>query len=231
MTLDLRRSVFVALDLPSLPEALALVGQLGQDAPRVKVGLELFCAAGPDAVRAFAGHEVFLDLKLHDIPETVRRASEAAAAHGAKFLTVHAAGGRAMLEAAVRGAGPGCSVLAITVLTSLEQADLEADGCALDPTALVVRRAKLAVEAGCAGLVASPREASAIRAAVGDGPFLVTPGVRPAGAATGDQKRVDTPRAAMAAGASALVIGRPIRDAADPRAALRAIHAELAGGA
>ena len=229
MSLDPRQRVFVALDLPSLPEALALAELLGDDAPRVKVGLELFVAAGPDALRAFAtrGREVFLDLKLHDIPETVRRAAEAAAAHGARFLTVHAEGGRAMLEAAVLGAGASCRVLAVTVLTSLARADLQADGHPLDPAELCVRRAKLAVEAGCAGVVASPREAAAIRAAVGDRPLIVTPGVRPDGTPLGDQKRVDTPRAAIAAGASAVVVGRPIRDAADPRAALRAILAEL----
>jgi orotidine-5'-phosphate decarboxylase len=224
---DPRQRVFVALDLPSLAEAVALADRLGDDAPRVKVGLELFAAAGPEAVRAFAGREVFLDLKLHDIPETVRRAAEAAAAHGARWLTVHAAGGRAMLEAAVAGAGARCGILAVTVLTSLEAADLAADGHPLDPAALCVRRAELAITAGCAGVIASPREAAAIRAAVGPAALIVTPGVRPVGAATGDQKRVDTPRAAIAAGASAVVVGRPIRDAPDPRAALRAIIREL----
>jgi orotidine-5'-phosphate decarboxylase len=180
-------------------------------------------------VRTFARErEVFLDLKLHDIPATVRRAAEAAASHGARWLTVHAGGGRAMIEAAVRGAGAGCAILAVTVLTSLEQTDLAADGHSEALADLVVRRAKLAVDAGAAGIVTSPREAASVRAAIGSEPFIVTPGVRPAGSAHGDQKRVDTPRAAIAAGASAVVVGRPIRDAADPQAALHAILAELA---
>lgn len=223
------RRIFVALDVATLSEAQHLVQRLDGEAFRVKVGLELFTAVGPDAVRAFTsrGREVFLDLKLHDIPETVRRAAQAAAASGASFLTVHASGGKAMMKAAVDGAGTQCAVLAVTVLTSLEQSDLEADGHPATASDLCVRRANKAIEAGCAGVIASPREAAAIRAAIGAGPLLVTPGVRPAGSDLGDQKRVDTPKAAMAAGASAVVVGRPIRDAADPRAALRAIQAEL----
>ncbi len=223
------KRLFVALDMASLDEAKALVQRLDGEAFRVKVGLELFAAAGPDAVRAFTslGREVFLDLKLHDIPETVRRAAEAAAASGASFLTVHASGGKAMMRSAVDGAGPRCAVLAVTVLTSLEQSDLEADGHPATTSDLCVRRAQKAIEAGCAGVISSPREAAAIRAAIGVGPLIVTPGVRPPGSALGDQKRVDTPSAAIAAGASAVVVGRPIRDAADPRAALRAIQAEL----
>jgi orotidine-5'-phosphate decarboxylase len=225
-----RARLFVALDVPTLAEAIALVERLGEDATQVKVGLELFTAAGPEAIRALTarGRRVFLDLKLHDIPETARRSAAAAAAHGASWLTVHAAGGRAMLEAAVAGAGPGCAVLAVTVLTSLEEADLAADGQSLPLAELVRRRAELAIAAGCAGVVCSPNEAAAIRAAIGAGPLVVTPGVRPSGAALGDQKRVDTPSAARAAGASAVVVGRPIRDAADPRAAIGAILAELA---
>ena len=220
------RRLFVALDLPSLDEALAFAELL--DAPRVKVGLELFCAEGPRAVAAFVerGREVFLDLKLHDIPETVCRAAEAASRHGAAFLTVHASGGRAMVEAAVQGAGR-CGVLAVTVLTSLDRVDLQVDGNPLDPVALCVRRAKLAIDAGARGVVCSPREAAQVRAAVGPGALIVTPGVRSIGAAAGDQKRVETPSAALAAGADAVVVGRPIRDAADPRAAYSAILKEL----
>jgi orotidine-5'-phosphate decarboxylase len=223
---DPRRRIFVALDVPTLADAIALAERLGDDAPRLKLGLELFCASGPEAVRAFVarGHEVFLDLKLHDIPETVRRAAAAAAAHGASLLTVHAAGGRQMIEAAVAGAGTRCGILAVTVLTSLERADLEADGHPDEVAALCVRRARLAVAAGAAGVVASPLEAAAIRAAIGPVPLIVTPGVRPSGSTgSADQKRIDTPEAALRAGASAVVVGRPIRDAADPRAALRAI--------
>jgi orotidine-5'-phosphate decarboxylase len=218
--------VFVALDVETVEAARALVGKLGDAPAAVKVGLELFTAVGPEALRGY-GRDVFLDLKLHDIPETVRRAAQRAARHGARWLTTHAAGGRAMLEAAVDGAGRDCGVLAVTVLTSMEQADLTADGHSFPLDELVVRRARLAIEAGCAGIVCSPREAAAVRAAIGPGAFIVTPGVRPAGAAHGDQRRVDTPRAAIAAGASAIVIGRPIRDAADPGAALRTILAEL----
>ena len=221
--------IFVALDVPTLAEARALVARLGDEPAALKVGLELFAAAGPDAVRALAGRDVFLDLKLHDIPETARRAAAAAAAHGARFLTVHAAGGRDMVRAAVEGAGPSCAVLAVTVLTSLERSDLHADGHELAVADLVLRRAELAVAAGAAGVVASPREAAALRSRLGPGALIVTPGIRPAGAAAGDQKRVETPAAAIAAGASAIVVGRPIRDAADPRAALRAIRAELGG--
>ena len=223
---DPSRRLFVALDLATLDAALALDATL--EAPRVKVGLELFCAAGPRSVAALVerGREVFLDLKLHDIPETVRRAAETASAHGASFLTVHASGGRAMLEAAVAGAGR-CAVLAVTVLTSLDRVDLQVDGNPLDPVALCVRRARLAIDAGARGIVCSPREAQQVRAAVGPGALIVTPGVRPAGSAAGDQKRVETPAAALAAGADAIVVGRPIRDAADPRAALHAILKEL----
>ncbi|MEO6951215.1 MAG: orotidine-5'-phosphate decarboxylase [Polyangia bacterium] len=223
---DPSRRLFVALDLATLDEALVLDAML--EAPRVKVGLELFCAAGPRAVAAFVerGREVFLDLKLHDIPETVRRAAAAASQHGASFLTVHASGGRAMLEAAVAGAGR-CGVLAVTVLTSLDRVDLQVDGNPLDPIALCVRRAKLAIDAGARGVVCSAREAQQVRAAVGPAALIVTPGVRHAGSAAGDQKRVETPAAALAAGADAVVVGRPIRDAADPRAALQAIMKEL----
>ena len=168
-----------------------------------------------------------LDLKLHDIPETVARATARVAELGAGLLTVHAAGGRAMLEAAVRAAGPTTRVLAVTVLTSLDDADLTAIG-AIGPVAeLVRRRAELAIAAGCAGVVASPHEVATIRAIAPAGFLIVTPGVRPAGSAAGDQKRVMTPREARAAGADLVVVGRPLRDAADPAAAARAIVEEL----
>jgi orotidine-5'-phosphate decarboxylase len=180
---------------------------------------------------------VFLDLKLHDIPETVRRAARAAAVTGAELLTVHAAGGRAMLEAAVAGAAEGADggapatrVLAVTVLTSLDVKSLDAVGTRVGSVEeLVVKRALLARDAGCAGVIASPLEVRAIRAAVGHEPLIVTPGVRAASAGGDDQRRTGTARQAIADGASAVVVGRPIRDAADPVAAARALVAELQG--
>jgi orotidine-5'-phosphate decarboxylase len=167
-----------------------------------------------------------LDLKLHDIPETVARATARVASLGAGLLTVHAGGGRAMLEAAVKAAGD-MRILAVTVLTSLDDADLAAIGAQAPVEDLVKRRADLAAAAGCHGVVASPREAAAVRARVPEGFLIVTPGVRPAGSATGDQKRVTTPAQARASGADLVVVGRPLRDAADPAAAARAIAAEL----
>jgi orotidine-5'-phosphate decarboxylase len=228
-----RERLIVALDLPALGGALELVRRLDGVAERFKVGLELHTAEGPRAVEAVraAGGRVFLDLKLHDIPETTRRAARAAAAGGAELITVHAAGGRAMLEAAVAGAreaGGAARVLAVTVLTSLDLADLAAVGTVAPSVAeLVVRRALLAREAGCDGVIASPHEATAVRAAAGSGFLIVTPGVRPS---TGgdDQKRTATARQAIADGADAVVVGRPIRDAVDPRAAALALLEELA---
>jgi orotidine-5'-phosphate decarboxylase len=180
-------------------------------------------------VRAAAalGRPVFLDLKLHDIPATVEGAARSAAASGASLLTVHAAGGAEMVRAAVKGAGGRLRVLAVTVLTSLDADALDAVGLAGPPEAAVVRLARLAVGAGAGGLVCSPHEVGAVRAAVGAGPLLVVPGVRPEGAARGDQARVATPEAAVAAGADVIVVGRPLRDAPDPVAAARAIAAVL----
>jgi orotidine-5'-phosphate decarboxylase len=195
----------------------------------LKVGLELFAAEGPAAVRAAAalGRPVFLDLKLHDIPNTVEGAARSAAASGASLVTVHASGGPRMIEAAVRGAGGGLRVLAVTVLTSLDDEQLARIGLAGPAERAVVRLARLAVEAGAAGLVCSPLEVAAVRAAVGREPLLVVPGVRPAGTAAGDQARVASPAEAVRAGADVLVLGRPLRDAADPVAAARAIAATL----
>src|SRR4051812_21955748 len=157
-----------------------------------------------------------LDLKLHDIPETVARATSRVAELGAGLLTVHAGGGRAMLEAAVKAAGDSLRVLAVTVLTSLDDADLHDIGAQGPIGALVERRAELAIKAGCAGVVASPHEVAAVRAIAPPGFLIVTPGVRPAGAALGDQKRVMTPKQARIAGADLVVVGRPLRDAPDP---------------
>jgi orotidine-5'-phosphate decarboxylase len=224
--------LIAALDAPSRGEADALVARLAGVPSWVKLGLELFCAEGPAIVADYVarGHRVMLDLKLHDIPETVARATARVAALGAGLLTVHAGGGRAMLEAAVRSAGV-TRVLAVTVLTSLDEADLAQIGAQGPVRDLVVKRAELAIAAGCAGVVASPHEIAAIRAIAPGGFLIVTPGVRPAGADRGDQKRVMTPREARDAGADLVVVGRPLRDAGDPAAAARAIVAELAAGA
>ena len=204
--------------------------------PRVgvlKVGLEAFVRFGPGAVEVArrAGGRVFLDLKLHDIPNTVAGAVASALELGADFLTVHAGGGPAMLEAAVRAAGGRLGVLAVTVLTHLDAAEL----ARLDLPGTAAERAlawaRLAREAGCAGVVCSPRELAALRPVLPRPFLLVTPGIRPAGAEAGDQKRTATPAAALAAGADLLVVGRPLTGAPDPDAALAALAAELARAA
>ena len=214
-----RERLIVALDHPNARAALAQVDALGDAVERYKVGLELYVAEGRALVDELHERDkrVFLDLKLHDIPETVRRAAEIASGMGVELLTVHAAGGRKMLEAAVAGAG-ATKVLAVTVLTSLDAGDLAADGVAGSVEEAVTRRARLAEAAGCAGVIASPQEAAAIRRVVNPDFLVITPGVRLA-ATSDDQKRVATPRAARAAGADAIVVGRPIRDAQDRRAA------------
>jgi orotidine-5'-phosphate decarboxylase len=223
--------ICAALDFPTWRAAEPFARAIAPHVGLLKVGLELFTAEGPAAVRGAAalGRPVFLDLKLHDIPATVEGAARGAAATGAGLLTVHAAGGPDMVAAAARGAGPGVRILAVTVLTSLDAAALGRIGLSGPPEAAVVRLARLAVAAGAGGLVCSPQEVAAVRAAVGPGPLLVVPGIRPAGAAPGDQARVATPGAAVAAGADVLVIGRPLRDAPDPVAAARAIAAGLPG--
>src|SRR5512142_38560 len=224
-----RDRLCAALDFPTWQAAEPFARAIAPEVGMLKVGLELFAAEGPAAVRTIAalGLPVFLDLKLHDIPNTVEGAARSAAATGARLLTVHAAGGAAMVKAAVKGAGPGVRVLAVTVLTSLDAAALEAIGLVGPPEAAVVRLARLAVEAGAGGLVCSPHEVAAVRAAVGPGPLLVVPGVRPAGAAKGDQARVATPAEAVRAGADVIVLGRPLRDAPDPALAAREISASL----
>lgn len=229
MPFDPGNRLIAAIDAPGRSEADELVTRLAGVPSWVKLGLELFCAEGPRVVEDYVarGHRVMLDLKLHDIPETVARATARVAALGAGLMTVHAAGGRAMLDAAVRSAG-ATRVLAVTVLTSLDEADLAQIGAQGPVRELVVRRAQLAIAAGCAGVVASPHEIAAVRAIAPPGFLIVTPGVRPAGAETGDQKRVMTPREARAAGADLIVVGRPLRQACDPAAAARAIVADLA---
>ncbi len=222
--------LIVALDHPDLQSALAQVDLLGDAARRYKIGLELYVSAGRAAIDELVarGRRVFLDLKLHDIPETVERAARAATlGGGVDLLTVHASGGFRMLAAAVAGAGDA-RVLAVTVLTSLDETDLAADGNPLPVEDLVVRRALLAESAGCAGVVASPREVAAIRKKVRPDFLIVTPGVRAHNArGSDDQKRTATAQEARRAGADAVVVGRPIRDAEDPRAAALAFAAEL----
>ncbi len=216
--------VMVALDVPDLGALEGFLDRL-QGRPRFyKVGLELFVAAGAAAVEAVRkrGGKVFLDLKLHDIPETVARAVASARALGAELLTVHTAGGADMVGRAVEAAAGRPGILGVTVLTSLSEADLHADGMAGALREAVVRRARLAEAAGAWGIVCSPQEVADVRAASST-LRLVVPGIRPAGAALGDQKRVATPAATIAAGADYLVVGRPIRDAADPADAFSAV--------
>jgi orotidine-5'-phosphate decarboxylase len=221
--------LIAAIDTPTRGEADALVTRLGGVPSWVKIGLELFCAEGPSIVQDYAkrGLSVMLDLKLHDIPETVARATAKVAALGAGLLTVHAGGGRAMLEAAVKHAGE-MRVLAVTVLTSLDDGDLADIGAQGPVGELVKRRAELAQRAGCHGIVASPHEVAAVRGIVPSEFLIVTPGVRPAGTAAGDQKRVMTPKQARTAGSDLVVVGRPLRDAQDPAEAARGVVAELA---
>ena len=218
--------IIVALDVPTLDEARALVARIGDAAGMFKVGLEQYMAHGPDAVRAVESHPVFLDVKLHDIPNTVARAIRALAPLNVAMLNVHALGGRAMLEAATT-AKHDEKVLAVTILTSLDDAALKELG--LPPAAdAVVNLALLAQDAGCDGVVCAPTDVEAIRATCGDEFLIVTPGVRPAGHDKADQARVMTPREAIIAGADHLVIGRPITRAPDPRAATEAILQEIA---
>jgi orotidine-5'-phosphate decarboxylase len=217
----------LAIDVP-LEAGAKLYRLVAPHVPVAKVGLSLFVEHGPRAVEVFreAGAQVFLDLKLHDIPNTVELAAARAAALGVKYLTVHAGGGRKMVEAAVKGARTVASpptVLAVTVLTSLDAADLISVGVVDSPGVQVERLARVAIEAGAGGLVCSVREAASLRAALGPSVVLCTPGIRPVGAAKGDQARVDTPDVAVKAGADLLVVGRPIYEAGDPLGAARDI--------
>jgi orotidine-5'-phosphate decarboxylase len=220
--------VFVAIDTPDRGRALEIAKGVRSIAGGVKLGLEFFCANGPSGFREIAGLglPIFLDLKLHDIPNTVAKAVEALRPLEPAVLTVHAAGGRAMMEAAKAAAPANTKVVAVTVLTSLDTSDLKSIGVDGEPAPQVQRLAALAREAGVDGIVCSGAEVAAAKRSWPNG-FFVVPGVRPAGADIGDQKRVVTPRAAMDDGASILVIGRPITAAADPQAALEAIAATL----
>ncbi len=215
--------LIVALDVNSMDAAMSLIDTIGDAVDFYKVGLELFSTAGPDAVRMVRSKNkhVFLDLKLHDIPNTVSSAALACADLGADFLTCHALGGPKMIETAVcrldedrLGSGP--RLLAVTILTSMDEDSLQRVGICEKAGEAVPKLASMAVKAGAHGIVCSPLEASRVRKAIGPGPVIVCPGIRPAGADTGDQKRVSTPDMAIKAGADYLVVGRPVRLADDP---------------
>ncbi len=224
----MKNPIIVALDVPTASEALALADRLGDSVAMYKVGLELYTAAGPALVKELLnrGGRVFLDLKLFDIPETVKRATAVVSGMGVSMLTVHAVG--SVMRAAVEGRGSSeLKLLAVTVLTSFSAEDLAELGFKTSITDLVVARATKAKESGMDGIVCSPLEVEAVREAMGAGAVLVTPGVRSAGADRGDQKRIATPAEAIRNGATHLVIGRQITRAADPLAEARRILSEL----
>jgi orotidine-5'-phosphate decarboxylase len=224
-----RDRLIVALDLPGVAAAEAMIARLGDSVTFYKIGYQLGFAGGLSLVRKLTddGKKVFVDLKLHDIGNTVARGVESLVALGATFLTVHAYP-QTMKAAVEARAGSSLKILAVTVLTSYDEADMVAAGYRLGVADLVEARARQAKELGVDGLVCSPEEADVLRKIVGHQMSLVTPGIRPAGSATGDQKRIMTPARAIAAGSDYLVVGRPVLEAADPKAAAEAIQAEIA---
>jgi orotidine-5'-phosphate decarboxylase len=233
---DARDRLIVALDVASASQARRIVSAVGEWASIYKIGKQLFTAEGPQVVRDLvaSGHQVFLDLKFHDIPNTVAGAVTEAARLGVSMLTVHAAGGAKMLRAAVEAAAANPNpplILAVTVLTSLEDSDLPQIGVAGRVQDQVLRLAALARSNGCRGVVASAQEARELRRQYGADLVIVTPGVRPPGAGAGDQARVVTPAEALAAGADYIVVGRPITESADPAGEVRQIVQALATGA
>jgi orotidine-5'-phosphate decarboxylase len=233
--IDPRQRLIVALDVSTAAAAQNIVAAVGDSALTYKVGMQLYTAEGPQLVRDLvsSGRRVFLDLKYHDIPNTVAAAVREAAQLGVSMLTVHASGGKKMLRAAADSAlaaSPELTVLAVTVLTSMDERDLETIGIPGTVAEEVLRLATLALANGCQGIVTSAREASRLRAELGDEFALVTPGVRPAGLGHEDQVRVVTPEEAISAGASHIVVGRPITGATDPAAAARAILGQISSG-
>ncbi len=224
-----RERLVVALDVSRADTARELVDRIGEAAGVYKIGLQLFTAEGPRLVQELvgSGRKVFLDLKLHDIPNTVSHAVKSAAAFGVSMLTVHAAGGSDALRAAVQAADGRLSLLAVTVLTSFSDSDLFEIGVRDTTGDQVLRLAALAQETGCAGIVTSPRETALVRKSFGPGLIIVNPGVRPAGASKDDQERTATPAEAIRAGASYIVVGRPITKADDPAKAARQIVLEM----
>jgi orotidine-5'-phosphate decarboxylase len=228
-----RNRLIVALDVPDAASAAALAGRLEGACRWFKVGLELYTAAGPAVLEPLIarGHSVFLDLKFNDIPNTVAAAVRSAASLGARMLTLHASGGPAMLAAAqsaLEGIANPPQLLAVTVLTSMDQAQLGAVGYKRSPAGQVELLARMGLAVGIRGFVCSPQEVAALRSLTGPEGVLVIPGIRPAGAATGDQKRIATPADALRDGASYLVVGRPITQAPDPAVAAEAILQEMA---
>ncbi len=231
--LDAKDRLIVALDVFSAPEAQKIVQSVGEAARTFKVGKQLFVSEGPGVVRELvaSGRRVFLDLKFHDIPNTVGQAVKAAAELKVAMLTVHASGGSKMLRAAMesaRSAAVKPQVLAVTVLTSMSDEDVEEAGFSGTARDQVLRMAALARNVGCDGVITSPRECAEVRRELGEGFAIVTPGIRPAGSQKGDQERTATPAEAIRAGATHIVVGRPITAAADPKAAARAIIEEMA---
>jgi orotidine-5'-phosphate decarboxylase len=229
---EARQKLIVALDVPDAAAAVDLVDRLEDQCHWFKVGLELFVAAGPAVLEPLLkrGHSIFLDLKLHDIPNTVAGAVRSAASLGVQMLTLHAAGGPAMLsaaKAALEGVANPPQLLAVTVLTSMDQAQLKAIGISHTPAAQVELLASMGMGAGLNGFVCSPQEVAALRTLTGPEGVLVIPGIRPAGASVGDQKRIATPAEALQLGASHLVVGRPITQAADPAKAAESILKEM----
>ena len=219
----------MALDTPNAQAARDIISRLGNAADTYKVGLQLFTAEGPGLVRELvsSGHRVFLDLKLHDIPNTVSHAVKSAVGLGVHMLTVHAGGGTDVLRAAVDAAGPNLAILAVTVLTSLSDRDIQETGIPVPVSDQVLRLASLALQTGCAGVVTSPRETANVRKLLGSNLLIVNPGVRPSGAGKDDQERTATPAEAIRAGASYIVVGRPITKAQDPAKAAREIVLEM----
>lgn len=229
---DPRRQLIVALDVSTAAAAQKIVAAVGDSALTYKVGMQLYTAEGPRVVRDLvaSGRRVFLDLKYHDIPNTVAAAVHEAAQLGVSMLTVHTSGGTKMLRAAVdaaRSVNPALTVLGVTVLTSMDENDLRTIGFDGTMAEEVLRLAKLALTNGCQGVVTSPRETAMLRAKLGHQFAIVTPGVRPPGTGHGDQARVMTPAEAIAAGASHIVVGRPITEAPDPAAAAQAILKQI----
>jgi orotidine-5'-phosphate decarboxylase len=230
---EARQRLIVALDVPDAASALSLVDRLESNCRWYKVGLELFIAAGPAVLEPLLkrGHSVFLDLKLHDIPNTVAGAVRSIAALGVQMLTVHAAGGPAMLaaaQAALQDVANPPQLLAVTVLTSMDKAQIKAVGLNRTPAQQVELLAHMGLSTGLKGFVCSPQEVSTLRTLTGPEGVLVIPGIRPAGSGVGDQKRIATPADALRQGASYLVVGRPITQAADPADAAEAILREMA---
>jgi len=229
-TIPVRDRLIVALDFPTQAKALALVSVLSGSVSTYKIGLQLYTTEGPEIVRAVAatGAKIFLDLKLHDIPNTVAKAVAAAGALGVQMLTVHLSGGRAMLEAAVETRPPNLSLLGVTVLTSATPETLSETGVTSTIEEQVLRLADLGKKSGIDGLITSPREVRILRERLGNEMKLITPGVRPSWATADDQKRFTTPNEALKSGADYLVVGRPITAHPDPRAAVERLLAEIA---